>query len=301
LRVVLMHNPTAGDESHDKEGLLQALDAAGHDVVWQSTKEDGWERALDSAFDLVAVAGGDGTVRKVFKRLVGTGRPVTLVPVGSANNIATALGFVDDVEQLARGWEGGRRRPYDIGVFASQGRTDLFVESVGGGIFADLLARAEEEDDDVGGEEGVRRGLQMLRETIEAAEALPWTLAVDGDELSAELLGVEVINVSVTGPNIPLAPEADPGDGLLDLVMIGPEDRDALITYVDGRLADRNGTPPRLAVRRSHHIALGPPGGAPLRIDDELLSSERGSSAPGTARLGLRVELVVPALEVERA
>jgi diacylglycerol kinase (ATP) len=298
LRVAVIHNPTAGDESHSREGLQQTLESAGHDVVtWRSTKDDDWPRALTSALDLAVVAGGDGTVRKVFKRAAGTGIPVTVLPLGSANNIATALGFGTDVAQLVRGWEGGRRRPYDLGLFTAHGREDRFVESVGGGVFADLLARAEERDDDPGGEEDVERGLRMLRGTVVSLAALRWGLEADGQDLSGELLAVEALNVSETGPNVPLAPEADSGDGLLDLVVVAPDQRDALISYLDDRLEGSSASPPRFSVRRCRRVELRPPPGQPLRLDDELLDQE-GEPGPivrATITLDSRVEVIVPA------
>src|SRR5688572_15501512 len=91
LRVLLMHNPTAGGEVHSPEALIAIVEAAGHDVVWQSIKDSGWKEVLKEPADLVVVAGGDGTVRKVFIELAGRGVPATLLPVGSANNIARSL------------------------------------------------------------------------------------------------------------------------------------------------------------------------------------------------------------------
>jgi diacylglycerol kinase family enzyme len=87
------------------------------------------------------------------------------------------------------------------------------VETVGGGLFAELLARAEERDEDPGGEEDVVRGLQMLRRIVTDAKAFRWAINVDGDELSRDLLAVEVMNVAETGPNVPLSPRAEPRDG----------------------------------------------------------------------------------------
>jgi len=141
LRVTLMHNPGAGEEDHSREDLLRAVEAAGHEVMWHSPAEEGWEEALEDPGDLVAVAGGDGTVRTVFRRLAGSDIPVTLLPLGSANNIATVLGIDGTaIERLVRGWEAGERRSYAIGHFKSRAWEDSFVETVGGGIFAQLLA-----------------------------------------------------------------------------------------------------------------------------------------------------------------
>ena len=75
MRITLMHNPHAGHGAYGKKQLLRALGQAGHRVVYQSTKKKGCQKALKKECDLVLVAGGDGTVAKIARRLVGTGIP----------------------------------------------------------------------------------------------------------------------------------------------------------------------------------------------------------------------------------
>ena len=288
-----MHNPGAGDEDHSAEALTQVLQSEGHEVRYQSTDEDDWRRAFDDSLDLVAIAGGDGTLRDVFKLVVDTGVPVTVLPVGSANNIARALGFEsDDTAQLARGWEGGRRRRYRLGLFSSSSLTEPFVEAVGGGIFAQLLERADQVDGDPGGDDKVQHGLRMLRETVPGAPALDWEISVDGVDLSGPLLSAEVMNVAETGPNVPVSPDAQPGDGRLDLVLIRPEQRAELVRYVDARLAGGIVEPPRFVLHSGRRIELGPHEDCPLRLDDELISDDSISS--GTVTLDGSLEVLVP-------
>ena len=65
MRVLLLHNPTAGDEEHDREALVEALEGSDHDVSYQSTRRKGWKDSLDASVDVFVAAGGDGTVRRV--------------------------------------------------------------------------------------------------------------------------------------------------------------------------------------------------------------------------------------------
>src|SRR3954463_5240521 len=63
MRVTLIHNPGAGEEGQpDAEDLRRLVRAAGHEVWCVSSKEPGWEAALDRPAELIAIAGGDGTV-----------------------------------------------------------------------------------------------------------------------------------------------------------------------------------------------------------------------------------------------
>src|SRR6476660_5455666 len=79
VRVTLIHNPGAGSTGeNDAVQLEKLLGRAGHKVRYRSSKERGWKRALRKPADLVVVAGGDGTVGRVIRRMVGLGVPVTL-------------------------------------------------------------------------------------------------------------------------------------------------------------------------------------------------------------------------------
>jgi diacylglycerol kinase (ATP) len=296
LRVLLMHNPTAGDEDHDSRSLSATLEAAGHEVAWKSMKDSDWELALDERADLVVAAGGDGTVGKVFRQLAGRSVPVTIFPVGTANNIARSLGFeYDDPAQLIRGWADGRTQPCDIGSLSSPIGEERFVESAGGGLFANVLRRAENDEHKNPGEDKIEEGLHMLRENIARARALPWRLRLDGEDVFDDLVALEVMNMREAGPRIPLAPQADAGDGLLEVVSLRAEDAEVLATYVEARLDGRPADEPRFEVRRAHEVVLQPPPGCPLHFDDELLSRGPSEGAENAiVRLAAQVEVLVP-------
>ena len=274
MRVTLLHNPTAGDEEHGVDSLMAAIAAAGHEVTARSMKAD-WEETLRGPADLVVAAGGDGTVRRVFRALAGSSVLATLFPVGSANNIARSLGFApeDDPAELAADWEEGELRSFDIGALGGA----RFAESAGGGIFADVLARDEESEADPGGEDKVGHGLRLLRAVVEEAPVRQWQVAVDGEDHSGELLALTAMNVHETGANIPLAPGADPCDGLLDIVFVRPEHRSALSAYVQRRLDGADPEPLTLEVLRGRRLELSPPQDARLHVDSELVPRTDGA------------------------
>lgn len=294
MRVLVMHNPTAGDEEHGPETLNGLLEGAGHDVTWRSTKDSDWERALDEPAELVVAAGGDGTVRKVFRQLAGKDVPATILPLGTANNIARSLGVDgEDPAELIQGWEEGRLRPYDIWSLESGGAETLVVESAGVGLLADLLVRAEENDSDP--PDKIEQGLRLLLDSLGDSTARPWTLKLDGESFSADLLGLDVMNVSEAGPQIPLAPEADPGDGALDVVLIRRDDGEALRGYVEERLAGGSPKPPTFDVRHTTTV-LVELHDSPVRVDDEVLGKSPAGEGRGTVsiRPAAQVQVLLP-------
>ena len=58
------------------------------------------------------------------------------------------------------------------------------------------------------------------------------------------------MNIREVGPELALAPSADPGDGLLDVVLIADEHRDALRAHVEARLGGTHAELPDLNARR---------------------------------------------------
>ena|SRR5436190_3226949 len=99
MQIVLIHNPKAGDRRHSKKELIAALTDLGHQVLYRSTKKHGWKKALEKSSDLVIAAGGDGTVAKIAWRIMNTGIPLTILPLGTANNLARSLGFIARPEE----------------------------------------------------------------------------------------------------------------------------------------------------------------------------------------------------------
>jgi diacylglycerol kinase family enzyme len=87
MKVTLIHNP--GDEEQPSaQEILDLIRGAGYAVVCQSAKDENWHTALKNRGDIVAVAGGDGMVGKVAKRLIGNNIPMAVLPLGSVNDIA---------------------------------------------------------------------------------------------------------------------------------------------------------------------------------------------------------------------
>jgi diacylglycerol kinase family enzyme len=268
MRLTLIYNPTAGQDDHDRGSLHAVLEEHGHDVRIASVKENGWKQMLSDPGELVVVAGGDGTVRKVFKELASSGVPVTVAPVGSANNVARTLGLAErPIEELLAGVPGGERRRFEVGEAAAPWGTTPFVESFGGGLFAEVLLRAEDVEQQ---SDKVDLGLRLLEDSLRDLPALEWELEADGVDASGAYLAIEAMNIRETGPNIPLAPDADPGDGVLDVAVLPAGSRLALARRAWGL---RRGTVEQqkpVEHLRGSLLEIELPPGTELNVDGEI-------------------------------
>jgi len=79
VRVTLVYNPTAGDEQHAGEDLVEQLAEAGYDARLLSNRKK-IPRRLEDPGELVVVAGGDGSVKSVALALAGRGVPMAILP-----------------------------------------------------------------------------------------------------------------------------------------------------------------------------------------------------------------------------
>jgi diacylglycerol kinase family enzyme len=284
MRATLIHNPAAGDAQLDGAEIKKMLAEAGLQVHYRSRKGD-WKKALRKEAEVVIAAGGDGTVAEIAFELAGGSTPLAILPLGTANNIARSLGIAGEIAELARSWQSSAPRPLDIGVIRARWGEDRFIESAGGGLFSRLIGAGRDEIEKsqrLTGAEG-DRALQVLKRLLDEAMPRRWRVELDGQDLSGEFVAVEAMNIRFVGPKVPLAADADPGDGLLDVVLVGGRERDELLQYVDGRLADSAAELPRLPVHRGRHVRLHPPAGEPLHVgDEEFGPPDEADDAAGT-------------------
>jgi diacylglycerol kinase family enzyme len=263
MRALLLHNPTAGTAGHDKDSIVAALKLAGFATRYVSTKKDGAVEALREEADLIVVGGGDGTVRHTLTNMPDRTRPVGLLPLGSANNIARSLGIAGTPHELAERWRIDHVRPFNLGRVILDGEPSAFVEGFGLGVIAaTILERLKGKKAD--GAEDLRRGRAVLRRVLEQAEPLDAAVAIDGRRIDGEFIGLEVLNTGFTGPGLPLACNADPGDGLLDVIGIAPAQRALFIDWIEAPL---DCDPPVMAWRGIRIDVVWR--GAPSRIDDK--------------------------------
>jgi diacylglycerol kinase (ATP) len=275
MRVTLIHNSDAGDGEHSTKDLLAALARHGYQAVHRPKKGTDLDKVLADPGELVVAAGGDGTVAGVAKALAGRGVPLAIIPAGTANNIARSLGLPDDAtpaDHAAR-WATAKRVPFDVGhATGPDGQDRRFVESVGCGLFADMMARFERkkdgrrEPDSLGGE--LHDARTELRKLLAQSKPRQWHVDVDGKDMSGQYLLVEAMNIRRVGPNLDLAPHADPGDGLMDVVLVrdDPADRSQLEWHLVTHAAG-DPEPPALAVHRARQVVLNV-GDARVHMDD---------------------------------
>ncbi|WEK36963.1 MAG: diacylglycerol kinase family protein [Candidatus Pseudobacter hemicellulosilyticus] len=277
----LIHNPGAGEEAYDKKQLIALLEAQGFECRYSSTKKDDWEEALAPDVDFVVAAGGDGTIGKVakaiFEKQLHQRLPIAVLPLGTANNIANALHVQGSTEEIIRSWHTARIKYFDVGKVEAISGATHFLEGFGWGIFPNLmLAMKKMKIDAETPEEELKIALATIHSIVEAYDPSECRLEIDGVDHSGDYLLMEIMNIRSVGPNLNLAPKADPGDGKFDVVLIPESDREKLAQYVLHKINDLElpfpfRTIPATQVRLKWK-------GIHLHIDDELIKPDKAAN-----------------------
>ncbi|MDF3064471.1 MAG: diacylglycerol kinase catalytic region [Polyangiaceae bacterium] len=262
MRVALFHNTSAGSEDHTDEELTDLIQSVGGKVIHVVGRLADLTAALqEQPCDFVVIAGGDGTVGRTACELSGWQIPLAILPLGTANNTARSLDLPLRMKKLARGWSKATKVPFDLGLLDDGAQRTRFAECAGWGAFAQTIVAAKRRDSDGAGtvKQTLRRDRKLFRNLVRKLETRPYKIEVDGRDCSGDYVLVEVMNLSLLGPQLPLSPSSDPGDGQIELVLVGDAERAALERVAKSGVADGGG----YRVERGRHVRV--------EADDALL------------------------------
>ncbi|MEX0759404.1 MAG: lipid kinase [Tistlia sp.] len=132
MRCLVLINPNSG-RAAEAEDAVRSLEAAGLDTEIERPEGEVAARKVierrANEFDALVVAGGDGTFHGLAESLVAAGKPLGILPLGTANDLARALHIPDDLERAAQVIAAGKRQRIDLG---RAGRTLFFnVATIG--------------------------------------------------------------------------------------------------------------------------------------------------------------------------
>lgn len=301
-----MVNPKAGSGAAGRRipEIEAALGRAGlrHRIVQTSAPGDATrlarEARLDGA-DCVAVVGGDGTINEVGQAyLDDRGEPIAgpdlaLIPAGTGGDFRKTFALGDDVESAVRRLVESAPRPLDLGLLSltsdeGEPRTKAFlnIASFGLGGLTDRVVNASPKW--MGGRAAFFFG--TLRAMASYRNA-PVVVRVDGRPcLEGPILNVAIANGRYFGGGMKIAPDADPSDGLFDVVALYDLTRAQGIGLAYKIYRGTHPGSPGVQVTRGALVEA-----APSRAGDEVLIDMDGET-PG--RLPLRARVAQGALRL---
>lgn len=220
-RAALVWNPAAGAASEDLATVVAALEETYALTVLETSVDCDGDACADSALAVdpavVIAAGGDGTVSMVASRLIGGEVPLAVIPRGTANSFARALGIPLDLAGAVRNACDGA--PFTIDTARAADRTVLLFTSIG--FHADAIGETSREAKNRWGMLAyIVTGLQRLTQVEPFAVEL---------ETESEIIRCKATNITVANLAPPHTLQAQgPAvvcghDGRLDITLIAVE------------------------------------------------------------------------------
>ena len=255
-RIALLVNPTSGKGRGGRllEPVAERLRSSGVDVdvVTGRDADEAFDRVRNrvaAGVDGVVAVGGDGLVNIALQVVAGTDVPLGVVPAGTGNDIARALGLsLDDpvaaVDLVVR----GATRAVDLG--RANGR--WFAGVLGSGFDSMVNERANRMSWPSGRS---RYNLAILAE-LRTFRPVPYELVLDGETWTTEAMLVAVGNGSSYGGGMRVCPDARLDDGLLDVTVLGPISKPEFLRVFPTVYKGTHVRHPAVTVRRARQVSL---------------------------------------------
>lgn len=270
MDVVLLSNPVARAGAHAGSAQRAADRLRAHGIrttLLSGGSADESRTLLRSVIevgtDAVVVAGGDGTVGLAVQELADTGIPLGVIPTGTGNDFAATLGLRElDVDAAADAVAAGVTRAVDLArVRREDGTTTMYGTVLASGFDSKVNDRANAMRWPRGGS---RYNIAILLE-FTRLRGIPYEIELEledgtSERLSGDLMMATVGNGRTYGGGIPICPDADVADGLLDVVLVRPMGRVRFLRLLPRVYRGTHTAVPEVATYRARSVRLSSPG-----------------------------------------
>ena len=228
-KTLVIINPASGSSDDDFRALVESeLKQSGAEFeIVETDPEDGGKniarQAVADGVEHLIACGGDGTIMSVVNGMghaevedKDAARPsaiLSIVPGGTANLLAGALGIPTDTKEAVAVAVAGKEKEIDLGKCGEQ----VFALGIGVGLTERLVSETSSQEKEQLGKLAYAKA--MLSEL--GVKPTTFTFQLD-DEPEQTTRGVAVViaNAGQIGGGLEFAPDAKMDDGLLDLCIL---------------------------------------------------------------------------------
>ncbi len=298
-RTVFLVNPASSNGSTGKRWPELAHRAAGLGLEGETlfSERPGHlielaERAARDGAELVVAVGGDGTLNETVNGLMRSGATtaVAMIPLGTGMDFVRTYDIPMRFDDAVRTALEGTTRTIDVGRVAYRTwdghEAERFVANVGSvGMSAAVAQRANGMSKALGGKATFFYAL--VRVFLEWQNTLVTVELDDGERREARMHDVVVANGRWHGGAMLLAPEADPADGLFDVVLIGDITKRDFVTTAPKIYKGTYLAHPKVDLLRSRTVRVDAPERLPIELDGEQVGTTpvRFEIVPGALRV----------------
>jgi YegS/Rv2252/BmrU family lipid kinase len=277
-RILIIFNPIAGSRRKTfLNAVLAVLERQGCGVILQETKGRGDAEDLARAaarageWDVIAVAGGDGTVNEAANGLYGSDVPLAIIPMGTANVLAAEIGLPATPQIVAETIASGPAKPIHLGIVNQR----LFTMMAGAGFDGRVVAAVSSRL-----KRWLGKGAFVLTSLwgILRYSNTVYRVTVDGREFEAA--SVIVANGHYYGGRFTCAPMARLEEPLLYTCLFLKPGPWRALRYCTWLVLGRLHRLPDVAILPSTQVSVDGRAGEPVQGDGDIIAE-----TPMTARL----------------
>ncbi len=274
-------NPSANNGKAVRvwESVRSQLDAQGLEYKWAFSKDaDDVEMLARSEASLpgalVVGVGGDGTLQRIATAIVGSDAVLGVVPAGTGNDFARTMQIPVDAVAACSVLLHGQTIHVDLGRF--NGR--YFINVLGTGLDAEVAAGANSHFKRFSGILGYMLSLLWQLVVYKPRQV---EIVLDGEKISCRVWLVAVANACYYGGGMKVAPGADPGDGLADVVVVGKISRFRFLQIFPRVYGGRHITHPAVSVFRAASVEI---------TADRVIAAQADGEPAGSTPISVKME-----------
>ena len=250
-------------------------------------------QAAGQGYELLVVVGGDGTLNEVVHGIAGPDGPaVALVPRGTGRDFARTFGIGAGFDDAIRIAVDGETRTLDLGrvtyrAWSGEQTDGWFANVASAGMSGAIAQRANDNTKAFGGRASYLAAIIAVFARWRVTEM---TVTVDDELRSGPMHDVFVANGAFLAGGLHICPDAEPDDGLFDVLVIGHLSKRDLAVTLPKAYKGKHLPHPKAELLRGVTVTIDAPEPLPVELDGEQ---------PGTTPV--RFELVPRALKLRVA
>lgn len=225
-------------------------------------------RALANAGGIVAAAGGDGTIGEVAAGLHHSPSALAVLPIGTGNDFARALGFGTSLSRAVDAIVNGQPQAVDLIRWKSGAQSGLGVNVAGCGFDAVVARRINEGYRYL---RGTTAYLAAVLASLRTYQPSQLRLQVDSTIIDTSVMLCAVANATSYGGGMLVAPNAKMDDGLLDVVIVEGLSSAAFLAAFPRVFKGTHVSHPRVRVLQGRSVSVTAEPRLPVLVDGELI------------------------------
>lgn len=228
MKVLVVINPKSGSQTEanierliSEEARKSAFEFKIHKIRQALEKVEISRLIKEYKPNIVAAAGGDGTVNLLAQLLANTNIAMLIIPTGSANGMAKELGIGGRLENIIPLLTKGSVR--DIDLLKINGITCIHLADVG--LNARIVKRFERDK-----KRGIATYAKHLLAEVFLIKQYRFYIKYDDTEIARKAVSLTFANASKYGTGAVINPTGQPDDGIFELVIVKPFPRIKLLS-----------------------------------------------------------------------